>query len=231
MGIAVNAAVTAGLPIDTSNLTPANSVAIPDAGRRASLRRGWTMLRAQLHPGSVWFRNSLRAALALSIAVLIAKAADLDHAFWVVLGVLSALRSNALSTSATVLQALSGTVLGFVVVSVGILVWGGDATVAWIILPITVFLAAYTPTAVHYVIGQASFTLFVVVLFNLLEPAGFQTGIIRVEDIAIGGAVAIVVGLLFWPRGTKGAARARRCRRAPRGIGLPLGRVRASRRR
>ena len=35
-----------------------------------------------------------------------------------------------------------------------------------------VFLAAYTPGAVNFVVGQASFTVFVVVLFNILRPRG-----------------------------------------------------------
>jgi hypothetical protein len=39
------------------------------------------------------------------------------------------------------------------------------------------------------------------VLFNLLDPAGWQVGLLRVEDVAIGCAVSLVVGALFWPRG------------------------------
>jgi hypothetical protein len=39
------------------------------------------------------------------------------------------------------------------------------------------------------------------VLFNLLVPIGWRIGIVRIEDVAIGGAVSLAVGLLFWPRG------------------------------
>lgn len=45
---------------------------------------------------SVWFRNSIRGAEALTVAVYVAQGASLQHAFWVVLGTLSVLRSNAL---------------------------------------------------------------------------------------------------------------------------------------
>ena len=41
-------------------------------------------------------------------AVLVAKTTSVEHAFWVVLGALSVLRSNALGTGATALQALAG---------------------------------------------------------------------------------------------------------------------------
>jgi uncharacterized membrane protein YccC len=39
------------------------------------------------------------------------------------------------------------------------------------------------------------------VLFNLLAPAGWKVGLLRIEDVAIGAAVSLVVGALFWPRG------------------------------
>ena len=47
---------------------------------------------------SVWLQNSVRGAVALAIAVFIAQRFGLQHAFWVVLGTLSVLRSNALGT-------------------------------------------------------------------------------------------------------------------------------------
>ena len=62
-------------------------------------------------------------------------------------------------------------------------------------------MAAYTPSAVHFVVGQASFTIFVVVLFNLLVPQGWRTGLVRLQDIVIGAAVSLVVSVVLWPRG------------------------------
>jgi uncharacterized membrane protein YccC len=70
-----------------------------------------------------------------------------------------------------------------------------------------VFLAGYTPGAVNFVVGQASFTVFVVVLFNVLVPEGWRTGLVRVQDVAIGAAISVVVGALLWPRGARGVAR------------------------
>jgi uncharacterized membrane protein YccC len=39
----------------------------------------------------------------------------------------------------------------------------------------------------------------VVILFNLMQPVGWQVGLVRVQDVAIGCAAALVVGLLLWP--------------------------------
>src|SRR6185437_13256722 len=57
---------------------------------------------------SVWFLNSLRGSLALAAAVLVADISGVQHGFWVVLGTLSVLRTNAASTESTALRALGG---------------------------------------------------------------------------------------------------------------------------
>jgi uncharacterized membrane protein YccC len=120
---------------------------------------------------------------------------------------LSVLRSNAMSTGYTVFQSLFGTFIGFVAAAGLVSITSADWFL-WTLLPIAVFLSAYTPSAIHYVIGQASFTVFVVVLFNLLQPQGWKTGLIRLGDIAVGTAVSLVVSVVFWPRGASATLRA-----------------------
>jgi Fusaric acid resistance protein-like len=163
--------------------------------------RRLSMLSADASLRSVWFRNSARGAIALAAAVAVARLTDVQHAFWVVLGTLSVLRTNATATGATALRALAGTVAGFAV-GAALLVGIGVSPVAlWIAFPLAVLVAAYTPGTAPFVAGQAAFTVTIVVLFNLLVPAGWKVGLLRVEDVAIGCAVSLVVGLLFWPRG------------------------------
>jgi hypothetical protein len=45
----------------------------------------------------------------------------------------------------------------------------------------------------------------VIILFNIIEPTGWKVGLTRIEDVAIGCGVSIVVGFLFWPRGAMAA--------------------------
>lgn len=150
---------------------------------------------------SVWFRNSARGAVALAVAVAVARITGVQHAFWVVLGTLSVLRTSAGATGSTAMRALSGTVLGFIV-GAALLVGIGTTPVAlWIALPVAVLVAGYSPGTMPFTIGQAAFTITVVVLFNILVPAGWKVGLLRVEDVAIGCGVSVVVGALFWPRG------------------------------
>ena len=166
------------------------------------------IVRSHLRLDSVWVRAGLRAALGLGLAILIAELAELQHAFWVVLATLTVLKSNAVSTGYAAWQALAGTLAGFGLAS-AVVIGVGDAQPAlWALLPVCVFLAVYTPTVVHVVVGQAMFTVTIIVLFNLIEPEGWRTGLIRVEDILIGAGTAILVGALLWPRGARAQLRA-----------------------
>ncbi len=153
---------------------------------------------------SVWFINSIRVALALGVAVAVADISSVQHGFWVVLGTLSVLRSNAASTTSTAFQALTGTIIGFVIGGVVLLIIGSTTAALWVTLPLAVFIAAYTPGTAPVVFGQAAFTVTVAVLFNLLEPVGWRVGLVRVEDVAIGCLVSLLFGLMFWPRGVAG---------------------------
>jgi uncharacterized membrane protein YccC len=172
---------------------------LPPVGR-APRRAGRTLITSA-SVRSVWFRNSARGAAAIAVAVAVAKVTNVQHAFWVILGTLSVLRGSAGATGSTAVRALGGTVIGFAV-GAALLVGIGTSPVAlWVALPIAVLVAAYTPGTAPFAVGQAAFTVTVVVLFNLLVPAGWQTGLVRVEDVALGCAVSIVAGVLFWPRG------------------------------
>jgi uncharacterized membrane protein YccC len=160
-----------------------------------------TIARSHASLRSVWFVNSLRGSLALAAAVAVADLTGVQHGFWVVLGTLSVLRTNAASTGSTALRALLGTAVGFVIGGALLVAIGSTSTALWVVLPIAVFVAAYAPGTAPFAVGQAAFTVTVAVLFNLLVPVGWKVGIVRIEDVALGCAISVAVGTLFWPRG------------------------------
>jgi uncharacterized membrane protein YccC len=162
---------------------------------------------AHVDRNSVWLHNSVRGAVGLGLAVLIANRTGVQHSFWVVLGTLSVLRSNALSTGQNAVRGLLGTVAGFVIGAAMLEAIGTNTTLLWFLLPFAILLAGVAPAAISFAAGQAAFTLTLVFLFNIIQPAGWQVGLLRVEDIAIGCAVSVAVGLLFWPRGARAALR------------------------
>jgi hypothetical protein len=137
--------------------------------------------------------------------VTVVEVTDVEHGFWVVLGTLSVLRSNAIGTGATAVRAIGGTTVGFVVGSAIMAGVGSHTAALWALLPVAVLLSGVAPSMISFAAGQAGFTLVVVILFNIIEPTGWRVGLTRVEDVAIGCGVSIVVGLLFWPRGAMAA--------------------------
>jgi hypothetical protein len=139
--------------------------------------------------------------------VLAARLTGVQHAFWVVLGALSVLRSNALSTGQDAVRAMLGTVAGFVIGAALLVAIGTSTTLLWFLLPLAVFLAGVAPAVISFAGGQAAFTLTLVILFNIIQPTGWRIGLVRIEDIAIGVGVSLVVGILFWPRGAAPALR------------------------
>ena len=165
----------------------------------------WRRLSSHLSFRSVWFRNALRGAAGLALAVAVVEITAVGHGFWVVLGTLSVLRSNALGTGATALRAIGGTAVGFVVGSAIMIGVAGQPVALWVLLPVAVLVAGVVPSMISFTAGQAGFTLVVIILFNIIDPTGWTVGLTRIEDVAIGCGVSIVVGLLFWPRGATAA--------------------------
>jgi uncharacterized membrane protein YccC len=164
-------------------------------------------ITSYLEPHSVWLHNSLRGAAGLGLAVLAARLTGVQHSFWVVLGALSVLRSNALNTGQDAVRAMVGTVAGFIVGAALLVGIGTNTTLLWFLLPLAVFLAGVAPAVISFAGGQAAFTLVLVILFNIIQPTGWRIGLVRIEDIAIGVGVSLAVGVLFWPRGAAPALR------------------------
>ena len=154
---------------------------------------------------SVWFRNAVRGAAGLALAVGVIEVTDVEHGFWVVLGTLSVLRTNAVGTGATALRAIGGTAVGFIVGSLVMIGVAGHAPVLWLLLPPAILISGVAPVMISFAAGQAGFTLVVIILFNIIAPVGWKVGLTRIEDVAIGCGVSIVVGFLFWPRGATAA--------------------------
>jgi uncharacterized membrane protein YccC len=133
--------------------------------------------------------------------VLVADLTSVQHSFWVVLGALSVLRSNAIATGQNIVRGLLGTVAGFVLGAALLAPIGTHTAVLWALLPLAILIAGVAPTAASFAAGQAAFTVTILILFNIIAPVGWRLGLVRLEDVALGCAVSLVVGLLFWPRG------------------------------
>lgn len=201
IGVGGNAAMAAGVTLDAAIDLPA---AIPSrAGAGGVAMRFARSVRTHLDPRSAVLHNGLRLAVGLAVAVLLARTLNLGHAFWVVLGTLQVLRTSAIGTGRTTIEALFGNVLGVTVGGLFAALLGSDSLLMWTSLPFTVFFAAYAATTAGFVLSQAAFTVNLIIVFNLIAPVGWQVGLVRIEDVAVGAAVSVVAGVLLWPRGAR----------------------------
>src|SRR6202158_5904133 len=160
-------------------------------------------IRTHLESPSTVLQGSLRVAIGLTLAVWVARTFDFSHAFWVVLGTIQVLRSTALGTGRTVLLAVAGNAIGVVIGGLFALVAGNHPALMWAAFPIAVFGAAYSATTLSFLVSQAAFTINLIVVFNLISPAGWQIGLVRIEDLIVGALISLLVGLLLWPQGAR----------------------------
>lgn len=151
---------------------------------------------------SPWLRTALRTGVALALATLVVEIMGIAHGFWVVLGVVATLRLDGIATLKTSLLAVVGTFVG---ASLGWIILDVEAThhvLLWIAFVGITFLAVYTQATTAYAIGQAAFSLFVIVAFSLVNwPPQLETATQRFTDILIGAAISVIVAVLMWPRG------------------------------
>src|SRR5262249_2028760 len=202
LAIGANAAIVAGRDFEPGSVRIPYGTPI-EAGLRPALRRVGQTLMTHLSWTSPLMHSSVRGALGLALAVLVARLFGLDRAFWVVLGTMSVLRSNALATGGTTVQALAGTLLGFAVGGLFALLFARDPGVVWAALPVAVVLAADGPAAPSFVAGHASVSVPLLIFFYVLTPAGWRVGLVRIEDVAVGSAIGVAAGMLLWPRGAR----------------------------
>ncbi|MBB4927650.1 FUSC family protein [Kitasatospora kifunensis] len=172
-----------------------------------ALARWWGALRLQLTPHSVMLQNALRLATTLACARLVVGLLDLPHGFWVLLALLSLMRTSAADTRNAQLPALLGTIAG-----------GALATLLlYLVGDVPAFYAAVTPVCllvgfgVGAVLGpswlQGAMTLCIVMLFVQILPPTLSLPLVRLLDVVVGGTIGVTASLLAWPRGAHGQLR------------------------
>jgi hypothetical protein len=157
--------------------------------------------RANLTVHSVRLQDAVRLGLGLMVAVLTIHLLGLQHGFWVALATLSVVKSDARRTGRSLGEAVVGTAIGFGIAGPVIAAVGSRPGWLAALLPLTLFAAFYAKSALSFLVGQAAFTMAVLVMFNLLAPFGWSLGVVRLEDVVAGGLVGLAVGVLAWPRG------------------------------
>jgi uncharacterized membrane protein (TIGR01666 family) len=144
------------------------------------------------------FRHSLRISGAVLFAYLLAETLKLGHSYWILLTVIVILKPGYSLTRRRNMERVSGTVIGTVIGAL-LLYLVHDKTAIVVMLALSM-VGAYSFMRKQYFIGVILMTLYILLMFHLLEPQDFQTILTdRIIDTAIASAIAFLFGTLFAP--------------------------------
>ncbi|MBV9919625.1 MAG: FUSC family protein [Pseudonocardia sp.] len=158
--------------------------------------RLWAVIRTTVEPESLWTgaRIGLCVGLATALAVLLHPP---QHAFWIPLTVAVVLRPEYGAVLTRSLHRLAGTVVGVVVVAVLLSV---TSSPAWLCAAaaLALGLAAFTAPRLYglAVVGITGSALLSIAVGDPLAVEPWA----RLLDTVLGCAVALVAGVVLWPR-------------------------------
>jgi uncharacterized membrane protein YccC len=164
---------------------------------RERVRAGLGTLLDQLWGGPLAWTFTVRLMVCVGVAAVASEVLPLQRSYWVVLTVAIVLKPDNGSVFARALQRGIGTIVGAVLGAVILIVvpYG-----PWLLLP-TGLLAAGLPYGRLRNFGLvATFQApMVVLLIDLLAPAGWRLAEERLVDTLLGCAIVLLVGYAPWP--------------------------------
>ena len=174
----------------------ASSDVPPDQHRPAGLARLAERLVEEFGGGRLSRMFTLRLMACMGVAGVVSEVLPLQRSYWVPLTVAIVLKPDYGSVFARALQRGIGTVVGAVAGAVLLVLVHGT----WLLIPFAV-LAALLPygRSRNYGLMSTFLTPLVVVLIDLLAPAGWQLAEDRLIDTLIGCAIVLLIGYAPWP--------------------------------
>ena len=139
---------------------------------------------------------TLRLMACMGVAGLMSEVLPVQRSYWVALTVAIVLKPDYGSVFARALQRGIGTIVGAVAGAVLLILVHG----LWLLIPLSI-LAALLPygRSRNYGLLATFLTPLVVVLIDLLAPAGWRLAEERLVDTLIGCAIVLLIGFAPWP--------------------------------
>lgn len=144
------------------------------------------------------FRHSVRIAAAALFAYIIGQFLSFGHSYWILLTVIVILKPGYSLTRKRNWERLGGTLMGAALGAL-LLYLLHDRTSILILLTLSM-IGTYSFMRKQYFVSVTLMTLYLLLMFHLLEPHDFKMILQdRIIDTAIGSAIAFVFGTLFTP--------------------------------
>lgn len=143
------------------------------------------------------FRYALRLTLTLLIGLVIGKIIDLHNEYWILLTIVVIMRPGYGLTKKRTKHRILGTIIGGIL---GILALAFIEN-TYILSSITIvsMLLGYWLTNSDYKVGVTFVTLYVVLIYGILNSEAETAFIYRILDTGIGAALAFIGTHFFWP--------------------------------
>ena len=153
-----------------------------------------TALRDSLTPRSPVFRHGIRVAATVAIAISIAGAISPAHASWIVVTALAVLQPYLGPTLVRVVERVVGTVVGGAL-AVGLMAaFHAPLALALVMVPLSIAAVVTRPRSYRL------FVVFLTPVFLLVADRWHPDSglaLVRIADVAIGGALAIVAAFVI----------------------------------
>lgn len=143
------------------------------------------------------FRHSVRIALVAMAGYSLGILFDLVNAYWILLTVIVIMRPNYGLTKQRFKERSIGTVIGGVFSLLVVVLIPNQTLFA--ILCLASFVIGFSMVHKKYKAASAFFTIYVIFVYALLQPAVFEVIQFRVLDTLVGAGVALAGNLLLWP--------------------------------
>lgn len=155
------------------------------------------ILRREFRHDSVTFRHAVKAAAAITFAVVAARFLELRHAVWLPISVIVVMRPSVGGTLRLGWKRLWGTVIG-AAVGVGILFLEPGITVLVSLIALSFFLMILL-RVFNYAAFSGCLTTGVILLLGVIFTDGWQFGLERILDTVLGVAIGIAASFGVWP--------------------------------
>jgi Fusaric acid resistance protein-like len=194
------AMIARGWLADDVMAAAANATAIPRP--LGSQRRAYREeLRRELSRESPYFLFGLRLGIAVAAGTWLYLALGLSdaHGLWIPVTIIVVVQPTLAGSVERTLERFGGTLVG-VALALGLLALIGEQEVPTVVLfPFLLFATVYLGR-IDYAVAVAFITLSVVLLFDLLEPAGASTDLERLSGTVVGIAIGAAATFALWPR-------------------------------
>lgn len=157
----------------------------------------WSTIKENLSFSSTIFRHSLRLTITIVIGFIIGEIFPLQNVYWILLTIIVIMRPGYGLTKQRSYQRIAGTILGAVIAFAFLSLVHDNVVIGS--LAILCIMLGFAYTATNYLVGATFVTVYVILVYGMLNPDITDVIQYRIIDTAIGALLAFLANYFFWP--------------------------------